>query len=148
MWVSPLLVFAGTFVTAALTFMGTVIVKRMSRRGEFAAAAKTEAEAEAVRQQAADADADRDLARMRDTLEMTYQSLDRMSARVKGYEQQITELQSLADRRHAFVMKQVEELRVDLEGTQTRIRDHRPWDRRVAEIARRSDPDFPEPPEL
>lgn len=170
-WAAPLLILAGTIVTGALGFMATVIVKRMSRRGEDATARRTEVEAAALAEKALDDDRDRDIEQMRKTVDFAWSTLDRLTRQVSSYEEQIVReradreqqfakhveasqkqfdgLQELADRRHQFVLAEVEGLRDELASTRGRIRAHRPWDEQIARVVReRVDKDFPDPPDL
>ncbi len=169
-WAAPMLILAGTIVTAGVGFLTTVIVKRMGRRGDDATARRAEVEADALLEKATDDDRDRDIEQMRKTVDFAWGTLDRLTAQVASYEAQIVrereereaqfarhlatstarmdELQALSDRRHAFVMDEVDALRGELAGTRERIKQHRPWDERVARAVREIDKDFPDPPEL
>lgn len=181
-WLPAVLVLAGTAITAGLGFLGTVLVKRMSRGAEVASARKTEAEARRLEAETgtlaareADDNADRDLQRMQKTLLFAFDTLDRLTAQVasqaSAYEQQIAQeraernaqfakhveqsdqrinaLQEQADRRFDFMRTEVQELRDELAAARGRVRQHRPWDERVARLVRdRLDSEFPDPPEL
>lgn len=110
-WIPALIVLAGTIITAGLGFLGTVLVKRMSRSSETATARRMEAEARKLEVEAGvltererDDDADRDLARMQKTLAFAFDTLDRLTQQVAAqsaaYDQLVA--QERADRTAQF----------------------------------------------
>lgn len=140
-----------------------------------AEARKLDTETGVLTAREADDNAERDLARMQKTLLFAFDTLDRLTAQVSAqstaYEQQIAQeraeraaqfaahvsaseqrinaLQEQADQRFDFVRSEVQELRDELAAARRRVRDHRPWDEKVARLVRdRLQADFPDPPEL
>lgn len=110
-WVPAVITVAGVVTTAGLGFLGTVLVKRMSRPSESATARRMDAEAHKLEAETgvmsareADDNADRDLQRMQKTLNFAFDTLDKLTAQVasqaSAYEQQIA--QERAERNAQF----------------------------------------------
>lgn len=162
-WGQPVLLalitLAGVLATAIGGATATVWVKRLNRPVDDATVDHTKIQADKVRVDIHG----REVEIARSLLDEIRKELERVRADQDrdrlAMERRLAEQAEMAERRHQEMIsdakRQHDQLAAELDKVRTsqdqlvrRMDEHAPWDRAAAELLRRHDPDFPDPPPL